>query len=501
MTNPMNFEQLTAQAKALDFRNKAFINGAYVDAASGKTFDCISPRDGSVLTKVAECDVEDVNRAVASARAVFEKGSWSEAAPAKRKAIMLHFADLLEKNAAELALLESLDMGKPITLAARDDIPLSYKCIRWYAEAIDKIYDEISPAGPNEIGMITREPLGVVAAVVPWNFPLMMAVWKLGPALAMGNSIILKPAEQSPLTALRVAEIAVEAGIPEGVLNVVPGFGPTAGKALGLHEDVDCVTFTGSGEVGKLFLQYSGQSNMKRVWLECGGKSPNIVLADCPDMDAAAAAAASGIFYNQGEVCTAGSRLIVEESIKDELIEKVIAAGAKMQPGDPLDPQSQMGAIVDESQMNRVLGYIEKGSSEGGVLRTGGNRVRTESGGYYVEPTVFDGIKNDMTIAKEEIFGPVLSVISVKDWKEAVQTANDTPYGLAAAVWTRDINKAHMTAKKLRSGLVWVNCWDGGSITMPFGGYKQSGTGRDRSLHALDKYCEVKSTWIALGNG
>ncbi|WP_430475594.1 aldehyde dehydrogenase [Thalassospira lucentensis] len=500
MTNPLNFEQLTAQAKALDIRNKAFINGAYVNAASGKTFDCISPRDGSVLTKVAECDVEDVNRAVASARAVFDKGSWSEASPAKRKAILLHFADLLEKNAAELALLESLDMGKPITMAARDDIPLSYKCIRWYAEAIDKIYDEISPSEINAIGMITREPLGVVAAVVPWNFPLMMAVWKLGPALAMGNSIILKPAEQSPLTALRVAEIAVEAGIPEGVLNVIPGFGPTAGKALGLHEDVDCIAFTGSGEVGKLFLQYAGQSNMKRVWLECGGKSPNIVLADCPDMDAAASAAAGGIFYNQGEVCTAGSRLIVEESIKDEFIEKVIAEGAKMQPGDPLDPKSQMGAIVDENQMNRVLGYIEKGASEGGVLRAGGKRARTESGGYYVEPTVFDGIKNDMTIAKEEIFGPVLSVISVKDWKEAVQTANDTPYGLAAAVWTRDINKAHMTAKKLRSGLVWVNCWDGGSITMPFGGYKQSGTGRDRSLHALDKYCEIKSTWIALGD-
>jgi len=394
MTNPLNFEQLTAQAKALDIRNKAFINGAYVDAASGKTFDCISPRDGSVLTKVAECDVEDVNRAVASARAVFEKGSWSEAAQVKRKAILLHFADLLEKNAAELALLESLDMGKPIAMAARDDIPLSYKCIRWYAEAIDKIYDEVSPSEINAIGMITREPLGVVAAVVPWNFPLMMAVWKLGPALAMGNSIILKPAEQSPLTALRVAEIAVEAGIPEGVLNVIPGFGPTAGKALGLHEDVDCIAFTGSGEVGKLFLQYAGQSNMKRVWLECGGKSPNIVLADCPDMDAAAAAAAGGIFYNQGEVCTAGSRLIVEESIKDEFIEKVIAEGAKMQPGDPLDPKSQMGAIVDENQMNRVLGYIEKGASEGGVLRAGGKRARRESGGYYVEPTVFDGIKN-----------------------------------------------------------------------------------------------------------
>ncbi len=500
MTNQLNFEQLRAQAASLTIRNKAFINGVYVDAASGETFDCISPRDGKIFTQVAECDVEDVNRAVQSARAVFEKGSWSEASPGKRKAVMMKFADLMEKHAAELALLESLDMGKPISLAAGDDIPLSYKCIRWYAEAIDKIYDEISPGEARAIGMITREPLGVVAAVVPWNFPLMMAVWKLGPALATGNSIILKPAEQSPLTAIRIAELAVEAGIPAGVLNVLPGFGPTAGKALGLHPDVDCVTFTGSGEVGKLFLQYSGQSNMKRVWLECGGKSPNIVLADCPDMDAAAEAAAGGIFYNQGEVCTAGSRLIVEESIKDEFIEKVLAAGRKMQPGDPLDPNSQMGAIVDENQMNRVLGYIEKGAAEGAKLCAGGKRARTESGGYYVEPTVFDAVKNDMTIAKEEIFGPVLSVISVKDWKEAVQTANDTPYGLAAAVWTRDINKAHLAAKKLRAGLVWVNCWDGGSITMPFGGYKQSGTGRDRSLHAMDKYCEIKSTWIALGD-
>ncbi|HAY47489.1 MAG TPA: aldehyde dehydrogenase PuuC, partial [Thalassospira sp.] len=483
MTNPLNFEQLTAQAAALDIRNKAFINGAYVDAASGKTFDCISPRDGSVLTKVAECDVEDVNRAVASARAVFEKGSWSEAAPAKRKAILLHFADLLEKNAAELALLESLDMGKPITLAARDDIPLSYKCIRWYAEAIDKIYDEISPSGTNEIGMITREPLGVVAAVVPWNFPLMMAVWKLGPALAMGNSIILKPAEQSPLTALRVAEIAVEAGIPEGVLNVVPGFGPTAGKALGLHEDVDCVTFTGSGEVGKLFLQYSGQSNMKRVWLECGGKSPNIVLADCPDMDAAAAAAAGGIFYNQGEVCTAGSRLIVEESIKDEFIEKVIAAGVKMQPGDPLDPKSQMGAIVDENQMNRVLGYIEKGSAEGGVLRTGGKRARTESGGYYVEPTVFDGIKNDMTIAKEEIFGPVLSVVRADDYETAANLVDSHEYGNGTAIFTRDGDTAREFAARTQTGMVGINV----PIPVPmafhsFGGWKASLFG-DHHMH------------------
>ncbi|OKH90131.1 aldehyde dehydrogenase [Thalassospira sp. TSL5-1] len=500
MSTALSFDALKSQASSLDFRNKAFINGAYVDALSGKTFECISPRDGSVLTKIAECDSADVDRAVAAARAVFEKGSWSEASPGTRKAVMMKFADLMEKHAAELALLESLDMGKPITLAVRDDIPLSYKCIRWYAEAIDKIYDEISPSDPHSIGMITREPLGVVAAVVPWNFPLMMAVWKLGPALAMGNSIILKPAEQSSLTALRVAELAVEAGIPEGVLNVVPGFGPTAGKALGLHEDVDCITFTGSGEVGKLFLQYSGQSNMKRVWLECGGKSPNIVLADCPDLDAAAEAAAGGIFYNQGEVCTAGSRLIVEESIKDEFIEKVIAAGKAMQPGDPLDPNSEMGAIVDETQMNRVLGYIEKGQSEGAAVSLGGNRVRTESGGYYIEPTVFDGVTNAMTIAREEIFGPVLSVISVADWQEAVKTANDTPYGLAAAVWTRDINKAHLAARKLRAGLVWVNCWDGGSITMPFGGYKQSGTGRDRSLHALDKYCEIKSTWIALGD-
>ncbi len=500
MTTPLNFDALKSQASSLDFRNKAFINGAYVDALSGKTFDCISPRDGSVLTKIAECDSADVDRAVASARAVFEKGSWSEASPGTRKAVMMKFADLIEKHAAELALMESLDMGKPITLSVRDDLPLSYKCIRWYAEAIDKVYDEISPSDPYSIGMITREPLGVVAAVVPWNFPLMMAVWKLGPALAMGNSIVLKPAEQSSLTALRVAELAIEAGLPEGVLNVVPGFGPTAGKALGLHESVDCVTFTGSGEVGKLFLQYSGQSNMKRVWLECGGKSPNIVLADCPDLDAAAEAAADGIFYNQGEVCTAGSRLIVEETIKDEFIEKVIAAGKAMQPGDPLNPESELGAIVDETQMNRVLGYIEKGQSEGAEVSLGGNRVRTESGGYYIEPTVFDNVTNGMTIAQEEIFGPVLSVISVADWQEAVKTANDTAYGLAAAVWTRDINKAHLAARKLRAGLVSVNCWDGGSITMPFGGYKQSGTGRDRSLHALDKYCEIKSTWIALGD-
>ncbi|MDP2697719.1 aldehyde dehydrogenase [Thalassospira sp.] len=500
MTKVMSFDALKSQAASLDIRRQAFINGVYVDAASGRTFDCVSPRDGKVLAKIAECDVEDVNRAVAAARAVFEKGSWSEAAPGKRKAILMKFADLMAQHASELALLESLDMGKPISMSSGDDIPLSISCMRWYAEAIDKVYDEISPRDPRAIGMITREPLGVIAAVVPWNFPLMMAMWKLGPALAMGNSVVLKPAEQSPLTALRIAELATEAGLPDGVLNVVPGFGPTAGKALGLHDDVDCVTFTGSGEVGKLFLQYAGQSNMKRVWLECGGKSPNIVLADCPDMDAAAAAAAGGIFYNQGEVCTAGSRLIVENSIKDEFIEKVIAQGKKMVPGDPLDPASQMGAIVDENQMNRVLGFIEKGHAEGAQLRTGGNRVRTETGGYFIEPTVFDGVGNDMTIAREEIFGPVLSVISVHDWQEAVKTANDTPYGLAAAVWTRDINKAHLAAKKLRAGLVWINCWDGGSITMPFGGYKQSGTGRDRSLHALDKYCEIKSTWIALGD-
>jgi acyl-CoA reductase-like NAD-dependent aldehyde dehydrogenase len=498
MSAALSLDSLKSQAESLTYRSQAFIDGDYVDAASGATFDCVSPIDGKVLAQVAACAAEDVDRAVAAARQAFEDGRWRDYAPAKRKKILLKLAELIERQAAELALLETLDMGKPIHDSSAIDIPSAANCIRWYAEAIDKVYDEIAPTPANTVAMITREPMGVVAAVVPWNFPLLMAAWKIGPALATGNSLIVKPAEQSPLTMIRVAELAAEAGVPDGVLGVLPGFGETAGQALGRHMDVDGIAFTGSAEVGKYFMTYSGESNMKRISLECGGKTPNIVMADAPNLDTAATAAAWGIFFNQGEVCNAGSRLLVEDMIKDELLEKVMAVGKAMRIGDPLDPKTQMGAIVDETQLDRIMGYIEAGQKEGAKLSMGGARVLAETGGYYVEPTVFDEVSNDMTIAQEEIFGPVLSTITFDEPEEAVRIANDSMFGLAAAVWTRDINKAHKTAKRLRAGSVWVNCFDAGDNTMPFGGFKQSGFGRDKSLHAMEKYTELKSTWIQL---
>ncbi len=410
----------------------------------------------------------------------------------------MRLADLMEQHGEELAILETLDVGKPIGDSLTVDVPSSANCIRWYGEACDKVYDEVAPSGPKAFGTITREPIGVVAAVVPWNFPLLMACWKLGPALAAGNSVVLKPAEQSSLTALRLAELAMQAGLPEGVLNVVSGFGPTAGQALGMHMDVDCLAFTGSGDVGKLFLQYSGRSNMKRVWLECGGKTPNIVFADCHDLKKAAKSAAIGIFYNQGEVCTAASRLIVQDTIKDEFLVEVLKVAATLQPGDPMDLDTSMGALVEEKHMNRVLDYIQTGKDEGAKLLCGGERVLLNQGGYYVAPTIFDGVKNSMRIAQEEIFGPVLSTITFKDADEAVAIANDTIYGLAACLWTGDVNKALKLSRRIRAGNMWVNCWDGGDMSMPFGGYKQSGNGRDKSLHALDKYTEIKATWIDL---
>lgn len=498
MSAALSLDSVRSQAAGLNFRSQAFIGGAYVDAADGRTFDCISPVDGRVLTRIARCGKEDVDRAVKAARAAFDDGRWSGLAPARRKRTMLRFAELIEKNGTELALLETLDMGKPIGDSTRIDVPATVNVIRWYAEAIDKVYDEVAPTAPNVVAMIRREPMGVVAAIVPWNFPMIMAAWKIGPALATGNSLIVKPAEQSSLTAIRLAELALEAGIPEGVFQVVPGFGPEAGEALGRHMDVDAIAFTGSGEVGKLLLRMSGESNMKRVGLECGGKTPHIVLADTHDLDAAATAAAWGIFFNQGEVCNAGSRLLVERSIKDELLEKVVEVGRAMKFGDPLDPATQMGAIVDQDQLEKVMSYIGLGGEEGARLLLGGQRARAESGGFYIEPTIFDGVENSMRIAQEEIFGPVLSVLAFDDLDEAVKIGNDTIYGLAAAIWTRDINKAMNAAKKLRAGSVWVNCFDGGDITTPFGGYKQSGFGRDKSLHALDKYSELKTIWIEL---
>ncbi|WP_342358673.1 aldehyde dehydrogenase [Terrarubrum flagellatum] len=486
-----------ARAATLSINGQAFVGGKYVPSQSGRTFDCINPATGRLLAKVAACDARDVDQAVSVARAAFASGVWSRMAPRDRKSRLAAFADLIASHSEELALLETLDMGKPIRDSLAVDLPLSAQCIRWYAEAIDKIYDEIAPTAPSAISLIRREPLGVVAAVVPWNFPLLMAAWKIGPILAAGNSIILKPAEQSPLTAIKLAELSAEAGIPDGVFNVLPGFGESAGRALGLHMDVDAVAFTGSTEVGKYFLQYSGQSNMKRVGLECGGKSPNIILADAPDLDAAATAAAWGVFYNQGEVCNAGSRLIVERSVKDQVVEKVMEVGRAIRVGDPLDPATEMGAMVDQTQTERVMDYIEKGRAEGAKLRLGGRRMEKE--GCFIEATLFDDVTSNMTIAREEIFGPVLSAIAAKDIDEAVSIGNDTIYGLAAAVWTKDINKAFKASSTLRAGVVWVNCFDHGDISSPFGGFKQSGFGRDKSLHALEKYTELKATWIHLG--
>ena len=486
------------RAAVLRPESRAFIAGRYVDAADGQTFDDVNPANGLQLARVAACDAADVDAAVASARAAFESGRWSQMPPANRKRVLQRFAELLLAHRDELALLETLDMGKPIADSLKVDVPSAARCIQWYAEAIDKLYDEVAPTGPRALATITREPVGVVGAIVPWNFPLIMAAWKIGPVLAAGNSLVLKPSEKSPLTAIRIAALAVEAGIPEGVFNVVPGFGHTAGKALASSMDVDCIAFTGSTATGKRVMEYAAQSNLKRVGLECGGKSPNIVMADCPDLDRAATAAAFAIFFNQGEMCSAGSRLLVDETIREDFLERVGAVAKRLSPGDPLDPATQLGAIVDQGQMQRVLEYVQSGRDEGARLRIGGRRVREETGGYYVEPTVFDGVTPGMRIAREEIFGPVLATLTFRGVDEAIRLANDVIYGLAAAVWTRDITVAHRTARALRAGMVYVNCYDADDITVPFGGFKQSGIGRDKSLHAFDKYTELKTTWIDL---
>ncbi|SFD11777.1 4-guanidinobutyraldehyde dehydrogenase / NAD-dependent aldehyde dehydrogenase [Pseudomonas citronellolis] len=487
-----------ARASQLRIEGRAFIDGQYRDAADGATFDCLSPVDGRLLAKVASCDAADAEHAVQSARAAFEAGTWSQQAPAARKAVLVRFAELLEEHAEELALLETLDMGKPIGDSLNVDLPGAVDSLRWSGEAIDKVYDEVAATPRDQLGLVTREAVGVVAAIVPWNFPLMMASWKLGPALATGNSVILKPSERSPLTAIRIAQLALDAGLPKGVLNMLPGYGHTVGKALALHMDVDTVVFTGSTKIAKQLLVYAGESNMKRVWLEAGGKSPNIVFGDAPDLQAAAESAAAAIAFNQGEVCTAGSRLLVEKSIKAQFVPMVVEALKGWKAGHPLDPDTNVGALVDGRQLEQVLGYIEAGKAEGAQLMTGGRQVLEETGGTYVEPTLFDGVSNAMKIAREEIFGPVLSVIEFEGAEEAIRIANDTQYGLGAAVWTRDITKAHQTARALRAGSVWVNQYDGGDMTAPFGGFKQSGNGRDKSLHAFDKYTELKATWIKL---
>ncbi len=498
----MNHHTLTKddwhqRAAALSFPDRPFIDGEFV-AGDGEPIAAVNPATGKTLVHVQSCSPENIDQAVRVARDTYERGVWRTMPLLQKKNVLLRLAALLNEHSHELALLETMDMGKPISDTLLFDLPETIRCFTWYAEALDKLYDNIAPTDAHALATITREPLGVVAAVVPWNYPLMMASWKVAPALAMGNSVLLKPAEQSSLTALRLAELATEAGIPPGVFNVTPGTGPVAGKALGLHPDVDCLSFTGSTQTGKYFMQYSGQSNLKQVWLECGGKSPHIIFDDCPDLDRAALAAATGIFNNQGEVCIAGSRLYVQSSIYDAFMEKLDQLAHTMHPGDPLDPTSMMGAMVDEQHMQRVLDFIQVGLDDGAQLRTGGGQVRADTGGYYIQPTIFEGVEPHHVLMREEVFGPVLNATRFETEDEALTLANDSPYGLGAGLWTQNLARAHRVAGQLRVGLVWVNCYFDGDITVPFGGVRQSGFGRDKSLHALDKYSSLKTTWIRL---
>ena len=494
MTDLSRFDWSGAVA-GLRFPTDAFIDGRPVPALSGERFDCVNPATGEILTRVAACDKADVDLAVAAARRAYEDGRWSRLSPTRRKEVLLRLAERIEAERIELSLLDTLDIGKLVSDAATIAIPGAVAVLRWTAEAVDKLYDDIAPAGHGNLAMIRRQALGVVGAVTPWNFPLEMAIWKCAPALAMGNSVVLKPAEQSPLSALRLAELAQEAGLPDGVLNVVPGFGPTAGKALGLHPDVDCLTFTGSTEVGKFFLGYSAQSNMKQVWLECGAKSPNIIFADCEDLDAAAESAAGAIFFNQGEVCSAKSRLLVQNAILPAFLERVTAAAARFRPGDPLDPASTMGAIVDEVQTSRIMSYIEHGRKHSRLVM-GGNRVEIGGRGCFIEPTVFADVAPDDRLSQEEIFGPVLAVTGFDTEEEALAIANDSIFGLSASVWTGSISRAMRVSDALKTGMVSVNTTSALSPMTPFGGFKQSGIGRDLSLHAFDKFSGLKLVWL-----
>lgn len=493
----MDFHNLAywqEKANNIAIETRLFINGEYSAAADNSVFATVDPTAQQTLAEVARGKKADVDRAVQAARGVFDRGDWSQASPAQRKAMLHKFADLMEAHREELALLETLDTGKPIRHSLRDDVPGAARAIRWYAEAIDKVYGEVAPTGGNELAMIVREPIGVIAAVVPWNFPLLLACWKLGPALASGNSVVLKPSEKSPLTALRLAGLAKQAGLPDGVFNVVSGFGHEAGQALAQHHDVEVITFTGSTRTGKQLLKDAGDSNMKRVWLEAGGKSANIVFADCPDLQKAVNATAGGIFYNQGQVCIAGTRLLLEESIADRFLDLLKEQAKGWQPGNPLDPNTTMGMLIDNSHADSIHSFIRAGEAHSTLLLDG----RKNPWPAAVGPTIFVDVDPASALSQEEIFGPVLVVTRFKTEEQALALANDSRYGLGAAVWTRDLSRAHRVSRRLKAGSVFVNNYNDGDMTVPFGGYKQSGNGRDKSLHALEKFTELKTIWIAL---
>jgi acyl-CoA reductase-like NAD-dependent aldehyde dehydrogenase len=491
----LTFEDWKARRAALVTDGRAFIGGAYVGAKSGETFARVSPVDGSHLADIARCGAADIDAAVAAARAAFDAGKWRDMEPRKRKGVLQKFAGLIRADIEALALLETADVGKPIGDSIAVDVPACAEAIAYYAECADKLYEEIAPTGPNDRALIRRMPLGVVGAIVPWNYPLILAAWKIGPALLMGNSVVLKPAEQSSLSTLRLGRLAKEAGIPDGVLNIVPGLGEEAGAALAAHMDVDLLTFTGSTEVGGLIMAAAAKSNLKRVALELGGKSPHIVMDDCPDLDAAASAVAWGVYYNAGETCHAGTRLLVHRSIAADFHRRVMEQAAKIRTGHPYDPATQFGALIDAKHTTRVLDYIGLGRAEGAALAMGGGRLSEREGGCYVEPTLLTGVKPESRLAQEEIFGPVLASIEFDTEAEALAIANGVQYGLAAAVWTRDINRAHRMSEALRAGTVWINTYDQANMATPFGGFKQSGFGRDRSLHAIEKYADLKTVW------
>ena len=488
-----------ALARSVTSSTRAVIGGRSVETADGSTFATANPATGQDLAQVAHGSAADIDRAVAAARSAFDDGPWTRMSPAQRRAVLKRFALLVEAHADELAVMESLEAGKPIFDTATIDLPESVACLMWHAELADKVYDQASPSGPGVVSTIVREPVGVVGAVLPWNFPLLIAAWKVGPALAAGNTMVLKPAEQTSLSTIRMAELATEAGLPDGVLNVVPGFGETAGRALGLHPGVDCVAFTGSTAVGREFLRYSAESNLKRVLLECGGKNPMVVLADAEDLDRVAAAVCESIFWNAGQNCSANSRLILHESIAADVLDRVDEALHAWVLGDPLDPETRVGAVIEPAHLDKILTSIEQATADGATIRAGGRRARADSGGWFVEPTILEGVTSDMAVARDEVFGPVLAVSTFAHADEAIVIANDTDYGLHASVFTANVRSAHLAARAIRAGTVSVNCYCEGDATTPFGGYGLSGFGgRDNGVHAHEQYTETKTIWLDL---